>query len=263
VLWAAKQQPFAIVNAHLLDREDGYPIPDESRYFPGEQVYASFNIAGYRYDEEYQIKLDYRIDFVGAGAAPFSMSQTGRFEEEIFPQDEKWLPVVRAAARIPFHAEAGAYTIRLTASDELAGQQVTAEVRFVVQGQSLPAGQALTIRNFMFLTGDEGERLPVAAYRPGDTVWGSFFITGFQVGQDNSYDIDSDLRIVSEDGEVMYTFAPEGEHGSPFYPRRWVPAKFHIALDKDIPQGRYAIELSVRDKLGDKTYQAKQYFQVR
>lgn len=260
-----KPEHLTIVNARFLDSEDGYPLPSGSSFYPGEQVYIVFNLAGFHVTEhEYQMKASYRIDFLGARAAPFSTSEAGVIEEEVYPQDENWMPIVRAAPRIPFHAESGAYKIELYARDELRPQdEARQELTFEVLGKDIGEADKLTVRNFALLQGEHGEPVEAPAYRPGDTLWGSFYITGFELRQNNSFDVDSSLQVVDSEGEVMFSFTPQEEEGESFYPRRWLPGHFRVDLEKNIPAGEYVLVLSVQDKLGKQESLTRHRFEIR
>ena len=256
---------FSIVNAHLLDSEDGYPIPGDSIFFTGETVHLSFNIAGYTVGEEnYQVRLSYRVDFEGPSGVRFSLPQGGEIIEEVFPQDEKWLPIVRASPKLPPHAESGTYKVTLTVFDRLAAdRKIVKQVPIFVKGENIEGSKSLVIRNLSFSRTEEGEALPEPTYRPGDTVWARFHITGFTVADDNSFAVESSLEVLSAKDEVMFAFESGGEQGSPFYPRRWLPAKFRLDLDSDLLPGEYTVLVSIHDKLAENTFQQRHRFQVR
>lgn len=256
---------FSIVNAHLLDSEDGYPIPGDSIFFTGETVHLSFNIAGYTVGEEdYQVRLSYRVDFEGPSGVRFSLPQGGEIIEEVFPQDEKWLPIVRASPKLPPHAESGTYKVTLTVFDRLAAdRKIVKQVPIFVKGENIEGSKSLVIRNLSFFRTEGGEPMPEPVYHPGDTVWARFHITGFELADDNSFAVESTLEVLSAKDEVMFAFESGGEQGSPFYPRRWLPAKFRLDLDSDLLPGEYTVLVSIHDKLAENTFQQRHRFRVR
>jgi hypothetical protein len=260
-----KPEHLTIVNARFLDSEDGYPLPPNSSFYPGEHVYVIFNVAGFHVTEyEYKMKISYRIDFIGARGEPFSTTEGGVIEQEVYPQDQKWKPIVRAGPRIPFHAEAGTYKIELYVKDELKPQEeARQDLTFEVLGKQIGDAEQLTVRNFAFLQSEGGKPVETPSYRPGDTLWGTFYITGFELRQNNSYEVDSRLQVIDPDGEVMYAFTPQEEEGESYYPRRWLPGRFRVDLDKDIPGGEYVLVLSVRDNLGNQESLTRYPFQIR
>lgn len=258
-----KPKEFAIVNARLLDSRDGYPVPMDSIFFPGESVHLVFNIAGFMVDDEYRLKLKYTVKTVGAAGVAFSVPEGGEIDTELAPQDEKWLPIVRSSPELPPHAESGTYKFILKATDELSKKQAEKIIEFNVSGANVEPGDDLVIRNVRFSRSEGGETLPEPAFLAGEPVWGAFYITGYRIGEDNRYSIESDMKVVDKGGEVLYAFDPVQEMGSPFYPRMWVPATFRLDLDKDIPAGEYSILLTVRDRLSDQTSEATRPFSVR
>ena len=50
-----------LVNLDFLDSLDGYAIPRDSRFLPGESVYVYFQIKGYQVSNDYRVKLQYRL----------------------------------------------------------------------------------------------------------------------------------------------------------------------------------------------------------
>jgi hypothetical protein len=260
-----KPEHLTIVNARFLDSEDGYPLPPNSPFYPGEQVYIVFNLAGFHVTEyEYKMKISYRVDFLGPRGEPFSTSEGGVIDQEVYPQDENWMPIVRAAPRVPFHAEAGSYKIELYGRDELRPQdEARQELAFEVLGKDIGDADKLTVRNFALQQSEGGKPVQAPSYRPGDTLWGSFYITGFELRENNTFQVDSLLQVVDPDGEVMYSFTPQEEEGQSFYPRRWLPGRFRVDLDKDIPKGEYVLVLSVHDKIGKQESLTRYPFEIR
>jgi hypothetical protein len=260
-----RPEQLTIVNAQFLDSEDGYPLPAGSAFYPGEQVYIVFNLDGFHITEyEYQMKVSYKIDFLGEQGAAFANSEAGTIAEEVYPQDKNWMPIVRASPRIPFHAEAGTYKIVLYAHDELKPQdEARQELDFEVQGKEIGAADKLVVRNFAFQQSEGGEPLESPSYQPGGTLWGSFYITGFELNQSNAFEVDSRLQVIDPKGEVLFSFTPQEDEGQSFYPRRWLPGRFRVDLDKDIPKGAYTLVLLVSDKLGKQESQTRYPFEIR
>lgn len=259
----AQPKEFSIVNARLLDSLDGYPVPMDSIFFPGETVHLVFNIAGFTVDDEYRLKLKYTVQTLGAAGVPFSVPEGGEIATELAPQDEKWLPIVRSSPELPAYAESGTYKFILKATDELGNKRTEKTIEFNVSGANVQPGEDLVIRNVRFSRSEGGETLPDPVFLAGEPVWGSFYITGYRIGEDNRYSIESDMKVLGKDGKVMYSFDPVREMGSPFYPRMWVPATFRLDLDKDIPSGEYTILLTVHDSLSDQKTETTRPFAVR
>ncbi len=271
LLWAtaaispAEKPPvdFSAVNVEILDSEDGYPVPNDSIFFTGETVHIRYNIAGFTISPTERVRLKYQTEFHGPSGKRFSLPEGGRIDTELAPQDEDWLPLVRVGAALPVHGESGTYKILLSITDLLNDRTASREVPVFVRGENIATSRSLIVRNLSFTRSERGEKLPAPAYRPGDTVWANFYITGYQIADDNSFNVESELEIVDEEDEVLYAFEPAGKRGSPFYPRRWLPASFRLDLEEDIPLGEYFVRVLVHDRLSDKTYQTKEVFVVR
>ena len=262
-----EQPKFAIVEAVLLDGEDGYPIPADSIFYPGETVYLEFKMTGFRVNDDYRMKTEYQVDFLGPTGIRFALSQAGEISEEIFPQDEDWLPVVRVSPRLPQFAESGAFKIIVAAVDRLAGnEEITLEFPVYVRGENVEAGKTLTIRNLVFSREKGGGAVAEPAYKAGDTVWARFDITGYLLGEHNSFDVESSLKVTEGEGDgdkVLFRFESSGERGRPFYPRRRLPAEFRLDLDDDLSPGDYTVLISVKDKLGEATFESRRKFTVK
>ena len=252
-----------IVKAYILDGEGGYSIPPDSVFFPGETVYLRFEVGGYTRGEFDRVRLSWRIDSFGPGGDRFVMADAGKIDAELAPQDKDWRPIIRHAPLLPAHAEAGGYQITLQVVDELNMAKVTKHMAIHVRGQQVPAGNELTVRNFTFSKVEGGAPLPELVLDPGDTLWAKFYITGFQVASDHSYDVHAELELRDEAGELLFTFDPQGEQGSPYYPRRWLPGTFRMDLDDDIRPGSYSIVLSLQDRLGNQSVREHKLFLVQ
>jgi len=255
---------FEIVRLELRDSPNGYRIPDDSVFYPGEQVHIAFNLSGYRISEDYRMKVRYRIETTSPLGKPFAVTEGGEWDEEIAPQDEGWEPAAKYTATLPPHAGPGIYTIRIEATDELANATTTKELAVQVEGDAVETTEDLSIRKFQFTLTEGGTPLGEEPTVPrGQTLWASFYITGYLMSSDNSYDVSSTMRIIDDKGETMIAFEPKGEKGSPFFPRVWLPGGCRLDLDDNVRSGRYTILLEVEDKLGGTSFQTEEVFRVR
>ena len=252
-----------LVNLDLLDSRDGYAIPADSRYFPGETVHLYFQIKGYRVSNDYRVDLEYRLEALDPDGKRIYGAEGGRFDTDLAPQDEEWMPVVRYSPEIPAHAGGGTYKIEIEVRDRLAGAAVRASVPIVVDGSRVETSDRLAIRNFGFAKASGGAKLDEPLYRAGEEIWAEFYITGYKTREDNTFDVESDMRVIDGEGETLFEFDSRGETGSPFYPRLWLPAKFRLDLEKTIPRGRYTVVLNVRDNIGQAAFTERRSFEVR
>lgn len=264
---AAGQEAFEsgldIVRLELLDSPNGFAIPDDSVFLPGEQVFVAFNITGYRFNDDYEIKLTYRITTKSPLDKPFAMAEGGEWELELAPEDDGWEPLVKYTANLPPHAGSGVYNIDIEVTDHIAGKTATKRLPVRVEGADVETSESLTVRNFAFSLTEGGTPIDEPTVRSGEKLWASFYITGYLTGSDNAYDVESEMRILDSKGETVLDFPPRGEKGEPFYPRLWLPASFRLDLAPSTPSGTYTVVLNVRDKLGETEYRKEERFTVR
>jgi hypothetical protein len=258
-----EQPGFRLISVDLLDSRGGYAIPADSVFYPGEKVYLGFKIAGYTVDEDYRIHLTWRADAHGPGGVRFAPSEGGEFAVEISPQDENWEPSVEYSADIPQHAGSGVYRLKIAVTDHKAEETLEREIPLRVEGEDVEVSDSLSVRNFVYTMTEGGTVLEEPVFGSGDTVFASFYITGYKTDEENRYDVESNLRVIDNEGETVLALDPPGEKGSPFYPRLWLPAKFRLDLDRSIPPGTYTVLLEVKDNVGGKTIQTEEKFLVK
>ncbi len=256
------KKPFT-VQALLLEAEDGFAARADTVYLPGETLYLLLQIQGHAVDRSSRVRLSYRIEALDFNGVPFVEPELGKIETELAPQDARWVPRVRFSPALPPFADSGKYRFLIQVTDELAKTQARQEVGFQVRGRRVDASDALVIRNFAFSRQEDGEALPVSAYRQGDVLWAAFDLTGYKTGEKNLVSVEYTLVVVNGLSEVIFR-QPEAarEQGTSFYPRRYVHAVFSLNLEKGIRPGAYTILLSARDSLGAQSSEGRFPFTV-
>jgi len=262
VLAAQSRKPLTIVNAALLEVEDGFAAPPDTVHLPGETLYLAFNIQGHTVDRSSRVKINYRIDALDPAGIPFVEPEIGRVDTELSEKDAKWSPRVRFSPAIPPFADSGKYRFALHVADEIGKTQVSQEVFFQVRGRNVPPSTELVVRNFDFSRQEDGDRLSQPAFRRGDVLWASFDITGYKIGDKNAISVDYGLAVLNSENKVIFEQPqPAHEQGTSFYPRRYVHAVFSLNLAGTLP-GEYSILLKVRDALGNQTSESSHRFTV-
>ncbi len=260
---ASPETELSLFNLDLLDSRDGYAIPADSRFLPGETIHVYFQIKGYRIGEEERVLLRYKLEALDPDGRRFYRTEGGDVDVELAPQDENWMPVVRYSPRIPHHAGGGTYMIRIEVRDQLGGSAVRTSLPVAVDGTRVKSADELLIRSFKFSKTDGGDALAEPVFGPGDEIWATFFITGYETRDDNTFDVESDAWVVDAGGKKIFVFESRGEAGSPYYPRLWLPARFRLSLDTTIPTGHYTVVLRLRDRVGGVDSTERYRFQVR
>ena len=132
-----------------------------------------------------------------------------------------------------------------------------------VGGDAVVQSEDLSLQNFTFSLTAGGTPLRQAVFRPGATIFASFDITGYKLGEGNSYELSSHLDLLNAEGAKVYSFNPASEKGSSFYPRLSVPASFRFDLDPTIKPGAYTLALTVTDVVGQQSLTSQETFEVQ
>lgn len=252
-----------IIRLDLLDGFADYPIADDSVFAPGDTVNVAFNLKDYTESETYRMKVSWKVSTTGPANLPFAPGSAGLFDEELAPEDEEWEPLVRYQAQLPYHLPAGVYRIHVEAKDELSGATAEGDLNVNVAGDPAVQSDVLSLQNFTFSLTAGGTPLREAVFRPGATIFASFDITGYKLGEGNSYELSSRLDLLDGEGSRAYSFNPATEKGASFYPRLSVPASLRFDLDPTIEPGLYTLVLTVTDVVGQQSLSSQETFEVR
>lgn len=258
-----------IVQPTLHQYEGGPALTGAVEFFPGDTVFLTFRVSGFQLVEkanEESLALDYEIDALDPQGVRLQEKAGGKVSAVVRPEDKKakWLPLVEYSALVPPAAPPGEYRLALAVRDLNSGAEARRDVTFRVRGRYVEPSDTLVVRNFRFFRSEVDTRpLEVPAYRPGDTLWARFDITGYKLGPNNRFSIDYGLSVLSESGRVLYTqeVAAADERES-YYPERYTQGSLSLSLTRELAKGAYTILLTVRDHLGGQTYQTRQNFYV-
>jgi hypothetical protein len=267
---SAADKPLAIVHPVFARSEDGVPEASDEDFVPGETVYFSCQAEAYRkmdkpddYGKQ-NVSLKFQIEVRDKSGALLKPVEEGKIETTVTQEDKDWKPKLRSTIVVPPLADTGEYTVLVKLSDELAKAAVEKTAVFHIKGRDVTPSDTLVVRNFRFLRNeDDAKPLPVAAYRPGDSVWARFDMTGYKLGEKNQVDIEYGLTVLREDGSVAYT-EPQAANQKiqTYYPQRYQPGELNLNLAKDQPLGKYTIVLAVHDNLGQQMYETRETFSV-
>jgi hypothetical protein len=264
---AAPPQParkLAVTGIAVHQFDGGPALPPSYSFVPGETVFFTFHVEGYSASETGQIKLSYTARPVDRQNVPLVPHFSGKLEADLAPEDKNWRPKARHDFVLPSYLDLGSCRLTISVKDELAGTEASAEASFQVRGRAMEPAATLTARNFRFLR-SEDDAAPLAApvYRPADTVWARFEITGYKLGEKNRFQVDYGLTVLSPSGKVLFS-QPQAatEQEQPFYPRRWVPGILSLTGRADTKPGEYTIVLTIRDLVGRQTAETRHAFRV-
>lgn len=261
---AEQGKAFTIQRVILHQSEDGPAVTENYVWMPGETVFLSFLMSGYKGGAGDKIALSYQIDAVDPQGVKLIETVTGKVDGELAAEDKDWLPKVRGTIPVPPLADTGDYKILIRARDEGSGASSEKEVSFHVRGREVEPSDHLVVRNFRFLRG-EGDKAPLtpAVYHAGEPVWARFEITGYRLGEKNRYEVEYGISVLKASGEAIYS-QPQAavEQNQSFYPKRYVPGEFNLNTRPDTKPGEYTILLTVKDNVGGQASESKYGFRI-
>ena len=267
-LAAPAEKKLAIVQPLLSQIEDGAPVSSGYEFLAGETIHFSCRVEGFKKLEDKseveKMLVTYQVEARDSRGVLLQPVQEGREGGTVTAEDKSWMPKIRESIVVPPLAESGEYQILVKVKDEIAQTAAEGRMPFTVKGRDVAPSDTLVVRNFRFLRGEEdGKALQLAAYRPGDQVWARFEMTGYKLGERNQFDIAYGLQVLRSDGSAAYS-EPQAATGKDqtFYPQRYQPGVLNLNLAKDQKTGEYTIVLTVRDNLGNQTYETREKFSV-
>ena len=261
---SAPASPLKAARPVISQFEDGQPVDPSQAFLPGETLFFSFLVDGYKLGGTGQVKLTAHFEALD----PKGVLITPRDEEVIgttlSQEDRQWRPKFRAQIQLPSIAPAGAYKIRYDAADQQSGQNTSGEVIFHVSGRTVEPSPALVVRSLGFYrTQDDVAALKMPAFRAGDLVWVRCDITGYKYGEQNSIDVSYDVAVLAPGGKQLFSQENAAvEKSQAFYPQPWVPVDFNITLQPDTAPGAYAMVITAHDGQGNQTAESRAEFRV-
>ena len=261
---APAEKKLAIIKLAFAQTEDGPGLASTYQFIAGESVFFSCLVDGYTKSDKNEIFLTYQIQAKDARGILLQPASNDKIEATLAPEDKDWRPKLRDTIVIPPLADSGEYQVLVSVRDERSRTDVEARATFHVHGREVAPSDTLVVRDFRFLRSeDDTKPLQVAAYRPGDSLWARFIMTGYKQGDGNQFDIEYGLSVLSADGAVAYTEPhAAAQKDQPFYPQRYQPGVLNLNFPKDQKLGEYTIVLTVRDNLGGQSFETRQRFSV-
>jgi len=256
--------PFRVADSGIHQTEDGPLIAKDTTFTPGEVLFYSCRLDGYRASPDKKVAIEYEIRAVDPKGVAIVEPVSSRIDVELALEDKDWKPKLRLTVFIPPLADSGVYKIRVSAKDTLSGEAVSAEAPFEVHGRVVEPSDSLTVRNFQFHRSEEDlSPLAPAVYHPGASVWARFDITGYKFGPGNQREVAYTVKVTAENGRVLLAPGePSVDQGASFYPARYAPCVISMNLQPNIRPGEYTILIEVRDRIGGQTTESTQTFRV-
>lgn len=259
----------AIIDAGVQQSEDAPFVPPDYRFLPGDFVYFTFQVAGFSIksndaNEVRRIALAYEVTPEDLNGFALTQPNSGTVQVELNPEDKNWMPKRRASFLLPSFLAAGEFRIHVAVKDLFANSEASKDFLFRIGGVKVQPSNTITVQDFHFLR-QENDRQPleVPAYRPGDAIYAIFEMVGYKIGPENQYHVAYGLTVLRPDGKPFLDQPKAADfQKSSFYPAQFVPGNFSVTTSADTSRGEYIIILTVRDLIGNQTYQTKQAFSI-
>jgi hypothetical protein len=255
--------PLQIVQPIISQSEGGVADAPGATHVPGEILFFTCRVANFTKSPEGKIHLAYSVQPFDPKGVPLTEIYKNELTDEISPQDKEWMPRIATEVAIPPLVMSGTYKIVVKVEDVVAHATAELSVPFQVRGHEVAPSDALTVRNLRFFR-NEGDTEPAAkpVYKAGSTIWVKFDMTGYKFGPGNKLDVSYIFKILSGD-KVLYT-NPEaaGDQTESFYPKTYVTGEFSVPIQPNVKPGEYAIQVEVKDAVGNQNYQIKHAFTV-
>lgn len=220
------------------------PTRTEAKYLPGDVLFLDFHISGLQFNAEG--KANYSIGMLVTDAKGETvLRQDPKPQESLNYLGGKVLPG-SAHLQIGTEQAPGAYTIKITVSDQAAKTTRSIERKFEV----LPVGFGLVQ---VGLSADPDALVPKASLGiVGETVFLNFAAVGFERDQTSKQPrVAIALRILDEQGQPTLKNPLTGEANSNIPENlKLIPMQFPITLNRP---GKFTLELSARDLLGNRS----------
>lgn len=266
-LGADETSSLAIVDAGVQDSEEAPFVNTDYQFLPGDYLYVTIHIAGYTFklNEEQDVRaihLNYSMQPVDLQGVPLTAPQSGDISENLTSENKNWVPVKRAMFLLPSFLLGGAYQVQVKVTDELAHKDATRYLPFTVGGPRFDPVDGLSVQRFQFLRKEDARQaMELPAYAPGDVVFCSFDLVGFQLRAGNEYDLSYGVTVLRPDGKPFIE-TPDAAYlkSASFYPARYLPANLNVLTKKQNPKGAYILIVTARDRVSGKTATLKESF---
>jgi hypothetical protein len=265
---ACAQSKLSVERIALHQFEDGPILAATYEFVPGETANFSCRLTGFKIvqtDEQRSVKLAWQMRVVDPSGVPIEKDQSGRIEDKLAPQDKEWVPKFLGTFTIPAFAPPGDYRVTVKAQDEAAGSEASGELVFRVRGNQVASSDTLIARSFVFLRAeDDRTGMTAAIYHPGETLWARFHIVGFKFGEGNRFAVSYGLAVLKPTGEELFA-QPDAANDTnqSFYPQRYVPGALSLTLNPGVPKGSYILRVTIKDQIGNQSWETKQPFEIQ
>src|SRR5689334_14110336 len=88
----AAPSPFSILKPVLSDMEDGPAVPPSFTFVPGQFIFLSYEITGYKVSDEQKIHLSYKTDAFDPKGVRLVETDANVLDATLAEEDKNWKP---------------------------------------------------------------------------------------------------------------------------------------------------------------------------
>ncbi|MDX2179368.1 MAG: hypothetical protein SFV18_07240 [Bryobacteraceae bacterium] len=246
--------------------EGGPEVAAGFRAQPGSLLHVEFRVSGFGKsdDDDPKVRLDYSVLVTDSAGLLLADPKAGKVEVELADEDREWRPKIAASFALPLYLRPGEYRVTVGLRDRIANSEARGAFPFSVSGEEVPSSNTLTAYKFEWFRSElEADPLRVAAYRPGEPVWGRFLMTGFKVNEDRRVNIEYGLTLSGESGKILFQQELCAREDKKFpYPPAYLPGVVNLQPDSKVAPGTYTITLILRDLIAGTTSESRHSFRI-
>ncbi len=240
-------QAVLVIGGVQFTEGEGGPAVSKS-YKPGEELFLRFPLQGVSVDKNGV--ADSRVEFIPVDPAGKPLLEAASLEIKNLTGltgEAPGVVNVKFNLKLPQYAEGGKYRLKVKATDRLKSKEATAEIPILVEGPKITDREVFAIQDFTFRDKD-GNPKPNADYSPGDTVYSTFNVKGFKLGEKNRLKLRLSMLVRGEDGQTLLDQANLIDlEDSFFYPPTYLPLNTTLNTPSTIAPGKYSMQLTLFD----------------
>lgn len=268
-VWALAFSAYALadgltlVDTTVSDVEGGPAVAPTREFGPGERVHLRFKVAGFhKGGDTNQVFFEYSIEAVDCKGIPFDPPLQERFIARTTRSESRYLTYSFLLPVSPAPCEG---KLRIAVQDRLGDGVFKTEVPFKVRSNLPEVTDEFRVTGFRYYRSEfEETALTEPVYRPGDKVWGRFYLSGFEWTDRYRYKLSYGVTLRNRAGKVLFKdMEALSESRESFYPKWNVAGVISVQLDWAIRPGEYSMTIDARDENSGKTAKAEFPIRVR
>ena len=246
---AVAAEGLEIVNPAVSDFAGGAAVSYDREFTAGQRVHLSFGASGFKsLADTGKIFLEYTVEPVDCLGILFEKPLQGRLIGATRRTESRPL---RVEFMIPQAPRSGEGKFRVTVQDRIGEQVARTEIPFLIASSLPEPAGYFEVTGFKYFSSEYSDQpLDNPRFRPGDTAWGRFHLSGYGVVENNRYRLSYGVTLRDKASRVVFQEQQAvSESRESFYPRTHVPGVISVRLESTIRAGDYVLEIAAIDEI--------------